>query len=59
MMPMGGMAGAGGGRGDDQDRKSAGYLTGDSSVFEPDDDVHQMLLGQLAEDDDEPPRRRR
>lgn len=57
MMPMGGM-GAGGSRSDDQDRKSASYLTGDRSVFEPDDSAHEMLLGHLAADD-EPPRRRR
>lgn len=58
-MPMGAMGGAGGGgRSEDADRKAPGFLQGEKGVFEPSDDIHEMLLGGVI-DDDEPPQRRR
>lgn len=58
-MPMGAMGGMGGGRGgDDGDsRKSASFLQGEKGIFDPVDDIHEMLLGVV--EDDEPPRHRR
>lgn len=58
-MPMGAMGSMGGGsRGDDgESRKGASFLQGEKGVFDPVDDIHEMLLGVV--DDDEPPQRRR
>lgn len=59
-MPMGAMGGTGGGGrgGDDGDsRKSASFLQGEKGIFDPMDDIHEMLLGVV--EDDEPPRHRR